>query len=314
MNPALSVIVFTTSSGAGFGLLFWLGLWPAPAALIESRPLFGWAAFVLGFGLAVGGLLSSTFHLGHPERAWRAFGQWRSSWLSREGVLAVAALLVFGLYAMGWLFLGQRWAALGWLGALLSTATVYATGMIYGQLRTVPRWHTPLTSACYLAFAAAGGALALATLLALFAAPVEEGAIRLVLALLVAAWAVKILWWRRGDAMLQVTTPETATGLGDIGRVRLLEPPHTGSNYLLDEMGYRVARRHAAKLRLIAVALGGITPLAFVALAWFAAPAGLWLLLALAAHLAGVLAERWLFFAEATHVVTNYYDRRMAAE
>ncbi len=87
MHPAPSVILFTTLSGLGFGLLILLGLgYPS---------VTGWTAFVffaIAYVLAVGGLLFSTFHLGHPERALKAFSQWRSSWLSREGWLAVATL------------------------------------------------------------------------------------------------------------------------------------------------------------------------------------------------------------------------------
>ena len=77
MHPAPSVIVFTTLSGLGFGLLFWLGL--------GLPTVTGWVAFAffaIAYALAVGGLMASTFHLGHPERAWKAFSQWRSSWLS----------------------------------------------------------------------------------------------------------------------------------------------------------------------------------------------------------------------------------------
>src|SRR5436190_21342228 len=88
MNPAYSVILFTTASGAGYGLLALLGLVGfnhGPA----SSFIFGLVALVIALGLITVGLLSSTFHLGHPERAWRAFSQWRSSWLSREGVAAV---------------------------------------------------------------------------------------------------------------------------------------------------------------------------------------------------------------------------------
>ena len=59
MHPAPSVIVFTTFSGLGFGLLAWLGFgYPA---------VTGWTAFVffaIAFGMAGGGLLASTFHLG----------------------------------------------------------------------------------------------------------------------------------------------------------------------------------------------------------------------------------------------------------
>ena len=88
MRPAWSIIFFTTISGLGFGLAAWLVLGfvnlTNPAELI----VVGLAVI----GLIGSGLVSSTFHLGHPERAWRALSQWRSSWLSREGVLAVLAL------------------------------------------------------------------------------------------------------------------------------------------------------------------------------------------------------------------------------
>ena len=43
---------------------------------------------LIAYALASGGLIASTFHLGHPERAIKAFTQWRSSWLSREAWLA----------------------------------------------------------------------------------------------------------------------------------------------------------------------------------------------------------------------------------
>ncbi|MTH95236.1 DmsC/YnfH family molybdoenzyme membrane anchor subunit, partial [Roseibium sp. RKSG952] len=129
MHPAPSVIIFTTFSGLGFGLLFFLGL--------GQPPVTGFVAFVfyaIAYALAVGGLLASTFHLGHPERAWKAFSQWKSSWLSREGVCAVAALIIMGLYALGAVFLQSHWTLLGWVGAILSLATVFTTSMIYTQL------------------------------------------------------------------------------------------------------------------------------------------------------------------------------------
>src|SRR6188508_911218 len=91
MHPAFSVIFFTTASGAGFGLLAWVGL----LALGGGLPQRGVTLVLLALGavLAVSGLLSSLLHLGQPLRAWRAFSQWRSSWLSREGVLSVATFL-----------------------------------------------------------------------------------------------------------------------------------------------------------------------------------------------------------------------------
>jgi len=149
MHPAGSVILFTVASGLGFGLLTWLGL-----GLPDVR---GWLAFfyyALAFALAVGGLLASTFHLGNPQRFLRAFSQWRSSWLSREGCLAVACLLVMGLFALGVVFYDAAWQPLGYIGAALSVLTVFATSMIYAQLKTVPRWNHWSTPVLFLAFVA----------------------------------------------------------------------------------------------------------------------------------------------------------------
>src|SRR5579863_2444027 len=106
MHPSGSVIWFTTLSGAGYGLLFLLGLLAGTPLLPDSR-WFACAALAVGLGLVTAGLVSSTLHLGHPERAWRAFSQWRSSWLSREGVAAVASYAPTLVFALGWVFFGH---------------------------------------------------------------------------------------------------------------------------------------------------------------------------------------------------------------
>ena len=134
----------------------------------------------------------------------------------------------------------------------------------------------------------------------------------LALLFLVTAWIAKLQWWRRLGELKPLSTPESATGLGFIGRVRLLERPHVNENYLTSEMGFRVARKHAQKLTRIAFAAGGVVPGLIVALLLFLRaepgwPAALMLCLAALCHLAGVIVERWLFFAEARHAVMNYY-------
>lgn len=290
MHPAPSVIVFTTLSGLGFGLLFWLGL-GMPASE-------GWVAvvfFAIAFALAVGGLLASTFHLGHPERALKAFSQWRTSWLSREAVCSVAALLVMGLYAALVVLAGVRLDWLGWIGAALSVGTVFTTSMIYAQMKTVPRWNTALTPALFLALSLGGGALL-------------AGQVSLATWLLTLAAAVQLAWWVRGDRALAQsgTDMASATGLGNIGAVRAFEPPHTGNNYLLREFVHVVGRKHSVKLRVIAMSLGYMVPVLILVLPF----SHIMALLAVIAHLAGVAASRWLFFAEAEHVVGLYYGMR----
>ena len=305
MHPALSVIVFTVCSGAGFGLLTLMGL----ASLQGVAPSFWFlfVAFGLGFALSVGGLVSSTFHLGHPERAWRALSQWRTSWLSREGILAIAALAVNGLYALLWTFFAMPLWPLGLVGAALALLTVWATGMIYAQIKAVRLWHRILTPVCYLIFSLASGALVFLALHGLFAGTAGPFVSSVAMVALVVAWAAKLWWWYRGDRIPALSTTETATGLGRIGRTRLLEPPHTGSNYLLREMGFRIARKHASKLRWIALILGAVLPVALVLVALALPLHGFWLVLAVAVHLAGMLVERWLFFAEAQHAVMTFY-------
>lgn len=290
MHPAPSVIVFTTLSGLGFGLLVWLGL-GLPAVT-------GWLAFVfflIAYALAVGGLLASTFHLGHPERAMKAFSQWRSSWLSREGVCAVAALLVMAVYAAALVFLDIRIAALGWLGALLSLGTVFTTSMIYAQLSTIPRWKTPLTPALLVAISLAGGALL-------------AGQVSAALILLPVAGVLQVLWWVRGDGAFAAggSNMASATGLGNIGAVRAFEAPHTGTIYLMREMVHQVGRKHAQKLRVIALGLGFVLPVLMLLVPFTHTMA----LFAVIGHVAGIAASRWLFFAEAEHVVGLYYGKR----
>ena len=306
MHPALSVIVFTTVSGLGYGLAAVLGLGLLDAAAWPTR-----VAHVLALAMISAGLLSSTLHLGNPQRAWRAFSQWRSSWLSREGVLAVATFLPLTVGAWLSVIEGRYLPLWGLLGTVGSIATVFSTAMIYTSLRSVQAWHTPLTVAGYLSFSAAGGLL-LATVAAYAGGSAAAPALGVggVVAL-AAAWAFKGAWWRRQKRMTPLSTPESATGLGAIGRVRLHEAPHATENYLTREMGFRVARKHADKLERLALASGGVVPALLLAGATLAGggPALALALLAVPFHAAGVLAERWLFFATARHAVMNYYGR-----
>ena len=288
MHPAPSVILFTTFAGAGFGLFVFLGLGlPRPSGL----EAFLW--YALAYGLSAGGLLASAFHLGHPERALLAFSQWRTSWLSREAWAAVATLLLAAPLALSAIF--ARPLPIGPAVSLGALATVVTTAMIYAQLRSVPRWHHPTTPAHFLTLSLAGGALLAGQ--GLLAAP-----------LLLAALALQLWIWHDGDSRFARagSTLATATGLGTPpDRIRSFAPPHTGPNYLLTEMVHVVGRRRAGQLRGLAALLGFVLPL--LLLIPQTAPATA---LAAVLHLAGVLCSRWLFFAQAEHVVGLWYGRR----
>ena len=312
MHPAYSVIFFTTASGAGYGLLFWLGLGHAAGLLAHDTWLF-LVALTLSLALATAGLLSSTLHLGHPERAWRAFSQWRSSWLSREGVAAVATYAPSGLL---WLAsaTGTETAVtrpLAALAALGAVATVHCTGMIYASLRTIRQWNLRLVPALYHALSAATGALLLATLLAL-SGERSSAPLWLALVALALAAALKLAWFRAIDADPGRYSAAMALGL-QADSVRQLDPPHTRPNFVMREMGYAIGRKHAAKLRRVALFLLFAIPLTLLLTAILLPGSGPWLLpAALTPAAVGLVVERWLFFAEAEHVSMLYYGRDRA--
>ena len=288
MHPAPSLIFFTTLSGLGFGLLVWLGIDPSPP---EALTAFAWLA--LAYALCLSGLAASATHLERRERALKAFRQWRTSWLSREAWAALVSLLLGGGYGLS-LLLGRPLLPLGWLTALAALATVFCTAMIYAQLKSVPRWHHRSTPALFLAYAMTGGALL-------------SGQRWPALVLLGLTAALQIWSWIDGDGRLarSGTTLASATGLGAAGSPRALFPPHTGSNYLLREMVFVVARRHLLKLRVLAALLGFVLPAALL----LATAVSYFNFICLAPHVAGVLLSRWLFFAEAEHAVGLYYGR-----
>jgi DMSO reductase anchor subunit len=308
MNPAPSIVFFTTASGAGYGLLFWLGLL-RPLGLVPQSPSFGLVVLGLALALITAGLLSSLAHLGRPERAWRALSQWRSSWLSREGVAALvtyAPALLFGLaLTQGWRFEAHLFGLIAAAGAVVTT---WCTGMIYASLKTVRQWSHRLVPWGYLLFGAFCGAAALAAVAAFWGGARWPALLAAVLG--GAAIALKRAYWDAIDGRGAPAAPsiESATGLGRIGRTRPLDPPHTEQNWLLREMGFRVARAHRARLRRIAMAgLVVATALLVLALPVSGALAAVLTLPAATVALAAMLVERWLMFAEATHTVTLYY-------
>ncbi|GAA4221450.1 DMSO reductase anchor subunit [Sagittula marina] len=284
MHPAPSLIAFTTLSGLGFGMLFWLG--------VDATPPTGWVAFVfyvIAYALSLAGLGASALHLGRPSRALKAFTQWRSSWLSREAWASLVALTVNALYAAPLVFLDQRVAPLGWSGAALALITVGSTAMIYTQLKTVPRWHHWSTPVLFVSYALSGGAL-------------MAGKVDLAVWLIPLTGLVQGGCWLAGDRRGTTSTLSTATGLH---APRAFEAPHTGDTYLTREMAFAVARKHAEKLRLIALLLGAIVPTAILLL-----PVNhLFALVAVVSHVAGAMTARWLFFAEAKHVMGLYYGK-----
>lgn len=317
MRPALSIVFFTTLSGAGYGL--WLLI--AIAVAIGAAPADRFTIVVTlltGLVLTSIGLLASVAHLGKPLRAWRALSQWRSSWLSREGILALVCVPLCLLLA--WrvesVHSGLRIRAVFAVFALLAAATVLCTARIYASLRTIRAWRDWRVTPLYGLLALQTGGLWL-WLLCELAAPqpldIQPGICAGRVAWLVAlaagiglTWGLQRAYWRR-PAEAQPDTA-AATGLGLPGTVAAMEAPHTEENYLLREMGFALARRHAERLRAIASRTLFVLPLLAIGvsllLPGWTLPAAI---VATVGAMLGVFVQRWLFFAEARHAVQAYY-------
>ena len=233
MHPAYSIIFFTVASGTGYGIMCALGLATAvglsPAMVLWHGPAFA-AALLVSLALVSAGLVSSAFHLGRPERALRAFTQWRTSWLSREAWFAALTYLpAIGLGIGWWRGDADGWRWWGFLLAAGAVATVYSTAMIYRSLAAVPRWSNHWVPVNYLLLAGANGALWLAFLSALFghAAATPTLAVTANLALAFAA-AAKWQYWRVVRGLPAESTLGSATGLDRLApdaRVHALDPP-----------------------------------------------------------------------------------------
>jgi DMSO reductase anchor subunit len=307
MHPALSVIFFTVASGAGFGLfslLYIADVFSLGGGFNREQLIIGG---LMAMALIVMGLLSSTLHLANPKNAWRAFNRFRTSWLSREGVfavifmpLALAYLLCIWFDAPAILRIG-----VGFLVAVLAWITVFSTGMIYACLKTIRQWHTPLVPANYLALGYASGSLLL--LLGAVVAKLDTVPYLAMSALIVSVAAVlkAIYYFWIGSPSVSPTI-NTATGLTRAG-VKILDTGHTHGTFLTQEFGFQLARKWARILRIAVFIVGfGVPGLMLISI--FRQPDALWAAgVALFAVMLGAAIERWLFFAEARHVVNLYH-------
>lgn len=292
MKPALSIVVFTVFSGGGLGLAAMLCLF---AGTLPPPQFF--TALGLSFVLTGGGLCASVLHLANPKNAWRAVMRVRTSWLSRE---AVCAMLFFALLIL-WLIVGGS-AVLRAMVFITALLTVFCTAMIYQSLKPVAAWHHPLTSACYLAFSLQSGAL-LFVATASFAGTATPAAAAAVYLLTAAVIAVKYLYYRRLGKTQNIRIGR-AIGFSR-AQAKLLDAGHTAPTFLTREFIFQLSAKKLYALRIVSFALYALAPPAGAALALQQQTT--LAVFAAVLLLAGLLIERWLFFAEARHAVRAYH-------
>ena len=313
MQPALSVIFFTVLSGFGYGLFIALAL--ASASSYVDAGL-GIVCSIVGLALVTGGLISSTLHLANPKNAWRAFSRFRTSWLSREGALALVFYPPALLYLAGWWFgfnAGIWWVLLSVLVMALAFATVFATGMIYGCLKTIRQWHTPLTPIIYILLAVMSGRVLLLFLQQWYTTGgyVLPSSTIYHVAFIVICFAFKLLYYHLFLDPPRYLTPRAATGLPS-SNVRLLDVGHTAGTFLTDEFGYRVEPYLLMLLRVTSMVLAFVMPVILLTGVLFSFPGRNATTAALLSMAVGLFVERWLFFADARHVVNLYHGAKRA--
>jgi len=304
MNPAFSVVVFTTIAGAAQGLVVTLAL--ALLAGVSLGAGFTGAALILAEVMLLIGLGASFGHLGRPERAWRAALMWRTSWLSREVIVLPAFIGVVGLW---WLALraGVATPLLPLAAIAVAALLWYCTAMIYACLRFIQEWAQPLTLVNFALIGLSSG-LVLASALAAFGGEAAllrvAGPCALLVTLL--AWATRALALRRNAALKHKSTLQSATGIRAPNLVQTSMGMSAGAFNTREFF-------HGRTLALLKQVRLGFLVLCFALPALFAlwgiasATALPWAL-ALACQVPGLLAERWFFFAQAKHPQNLYYQ------
>lgn len=302
MRPAWSVLLLTTLIGAGQGLF--VALFSAGLISTLRGELVVWGSS-LSLALLAAGLLASFFHLGHPERAWRAAAMWRTSWLSREVIVLPVFMALVALYGyLHWTGRLQGALVAGALAALACVALFVCTGMIYACLKFLQEWHTPLTVVNYAALGTASGLTLAAALAAWLQPPLARGYVTAALVVGAIAYALRLASLARNMRLRPKSSLATAIGIKHPRIVQIAQGAMGGS-FNTREFFHDRPREVVRAVRWTLLALVFPGPAALL-VAFPASAAAL--LLAFLLQYAGLLAERWYFFAEARHPQNLYYQ------
>ncbi|MFN0162173.1 MAG: dimethyl sulfoxide reductase anchor subunit family protein [Burkholderiales bacterium] len=303
MHPAWSVIFFTVLAGMGQGLF--LMLVRAEALGSDGKTLAAGGA--LSVALLAIGLACSFFHLGHPLRAWRAAAMWRTSWLSREVIVLPATIAVIALWSLEHYLGKPHTGVLGMVGVVLCFVLWYCTGMIYACLRFLREWAHWLTLVNFVLLGWMSGATLFAALWhAAYGADAGRSTIVAALVLTLAAWAMRLASLMRNRNLKPVSTAQSAIGV-TTSKLKQMSQGTTGGSFNTREFFHGRSLVFVGSVKSIAIALSFAVP-ALLLLATMQFPMVGLMALAVVSQALGLLAERWLFFAQANHPQNIYYQ------
>lgn len=308
MHPSFSLIFFTTLAGMAQGLLVFIGIMSIGNSGLPDDFLV-LLALPLSLALLMIGLIASMFHLGHPERAWRAVLMWRTSWLSREvivlpifiGITCLALLATYLGKSSGWI-----WVAL----IVVSLGLWICTAKIYQCIRFIQEWAHFSTTLNFIILGLASGWMLLSILLLIWfgAETISVLALSQIGFLLIATAMVIKLWiWKRNRNLRPISTINSATGL-NASNVRQTSMGMTGGSFNTKEFFHHQSDLVIRNLRRITLIAAYILPLLLLVLA-IGQDQAVWVFIAFIAQLSGLMAERFLFFADANHPQNLYYQR-----
>ncbi len=298
MRPAWSVLLLTTLIGAGPGLYLAL-----VGAEVFFRPEGSFLVIgaVVSLILLAAGLAASFLHLGRPERAWRSAAMWRTSWLSREVIVLPAFMaVVFAWGIAQWLGKGPFWWAV--CGAILALALFLCTGMIYACLKFLQEWHTPLTVVNYTALGCTSGLTLAAALAAWLQAALVRPYARAALVVGLIAYGLRLASLARNARLRPKSTPATAIGVKH-PRIAQIAQGAMGGSFNTREFFHGRPREVVRAVRWAMLTLVFPLPALLLLNGSPLALSGAFVL-----QYAGLLAERWYFFAEARHPQNIYYQ------
>ncbi len=310
MHPAFSVIFLTTLIGAGQGLF--LALYAldvlarhgyveaaAPASLFVAGTL-------LAATLTAGGLVASFFHLGRPERAWRAATMWRTSWLSREVIVLPLFLALLVLYAGAHAFAPHLVPLTGFAGLVVCLALFVCTGMIYACLKFLQEWASPLTIVNFTVLGVASGTTAAAALAAVWSARLAHGLALVAIVLTLVGLVTRGASLARNARLRPRSTPQSAIGVKH-PRVVQKAQGFMGGSFNTREFFHGASPAKLLAIRRGFLLFAFVVPALLLAVGVALAAPALYAVAFLAQY-AGLVAERWYFFAQANHPQNIYYQ------
>ena len=307
MHPSKSIIFFTVISGTGYGIFIGLLF---NILFIEISYSLSYKLFIslVSFLMIVLGLLSSTLHLGHPERAWRAFSQWKSSWLSREGLVSVITFFPMVLFYYFWINNINGYVFLLIILCVFSLLTIFCTGQMYATLKTIPSWNNSLVTPIYIFNGITVGSLFVYSINFYFNYNIFLYE-KFIIITIILNLLLKISYW---ILIRQKTNTNIQTAVGIKSKnISFFEGPHTGKNYLTTEMINKSNNKNNNFLRLTFCILTFIIPLYMInqysTLIADQFILKLSMIFVFILALVGMIIERYLFFIQSKHVVGLYY-------